>query len=252
VPIDPTTQSAACLYLLLTKQALFDTEPPSTADLKGLQVGDTDNDGLLEVLDAWGHPLRFYRWPTRLTRPNSTASTTTGFVEAPAPTPLSIAMVGAVPRGPLPVWTSNMAYSTGATIVPKIPAQVTPFSLIYQCVSAGTSGGSEPSPWPAIVGQKVMDGTVGWQAVLDPLSVDPDDPLGLVYLFNPGLIAEPAETPNTWNNPLIVSSGPDETLGLFEPYDTANLGTLAMPKPDTTDATKFLRSALYDNITNHQ
>jgi hypothetical protein len=31
-------------------------------------VKDTDNDGLPEFIDAWGNPLRFYRWPTRLFR----------------------------------------------------------------------------------------------------------------------------------------------------------------------------------------
>ena len=30
------------------------------------EVADTDDDGLLEFVDAWGEPLRFYRWPTRM------------------------------------------------------------------------------------------------------------------------------------------------------------------------------------------
>ena len=32
-------------------------------------VADIDADGLIELLDGWGQPLRFYRWPTRLVRP---------------------------------------------------------------------------------------------------------------------------------------------------------------------------------------
>ena len=47
------TESAACLYMILTQAAVFDTEPPAAADLKGVEVADTDNDGLLEVVDAW-------------------------------------------------------------------------------------------------------------------------------------------------------------------------------------------------------
>ena len=33
------------------------------------EIADTDNDGLPEFVDAWGNPLRFYRWPTRLIKP---------------------------------------------------------------------------------------------------------------------------------------------------------------------------------------
>lgn len=32
-------------------------------DFTSKEVMDTDNDGLLEFVDAWGQPLQFYRWP---------------------------------------------------------------------------------------------------------------------------------------------------------------------------------------------
>lgn len=32
-------------------------------DFTAGQIGDSDNDGLPEFLDAWGNPLQFYRWP---------------------------------------------------------------------------------------------------------------------------------------------------------------------------------------------
>ena len=32
-------------------------------DFTSREVQDTDNDGLLEFVDAWGEPLQFYRWP---------------------------------------------------------------------------------------------------------------------------------------------------------------------------------------------
>jgi prepilin-type N-terminal cleavage/methylation domain-containing protein len=290
----PTTQSAACLYMILTQTAIFDTEPPAGVDLKGYQVADTDGDGLLEIVDAWGQPVRFYRWPTRLTRPNYNASNTgaapTGFVDVPPPqppftswptppytswsallypTPLTLAMSGAAPRTPLLPWAPSVAYPLGAMIALQPNAvQVQPFSLVYQCVASGTSGTTAPT-WPTtpVVGQTVSDGTapnaVTWQAVLDPLSLDPDDPLGIVYAYgqaiNQALITESNgnginETPNTWNNPLIVSMGTDGLLGLYEPYDTQHFGNFAQPLPDPTgtDPTTFMRSAMYDNITNHQ
>lgn len=43
--------------------------PPDSSEFSASEVGDTDGDGRLEFLDAWGNPLLFYRWPTRLLRP---------------------------------------------------------------------------------------------------------------------------------------------------------------------------------------
>jgi hypothetical protein len=101
--------------------------------------------------------------------------------------------------------------------------------------------------------------------LLDPLSVDQDDPYGVAA----SAIGETASastaifplTPNTWSVPLIVSCGTDGALGLYEPYDTANFGTLAQPllspviagtPPVPTDPSGFNRDPMYDNITNHQ
>ena len=55
--------------MILTQAAVFDTELPAAGDLKGVEIVDTDGDGLMEIVDAWGQPLRFYRWPTCLFRP---------------------------------------------------------------------------------------------------------------------------------------------------------------------------------------
>jgi prepilin-type N-terminal cleavage/methylation domain-containing protein len=262
------TESSESLYLFLTAGALFDTEPPSAADLKAIETADTDGDGLLEIVDAWGHPLRFYRWPTRLVRPGgypSTATGPTGFEDAYALSPASILMGGAVPRAQLPAWQANFTYALGATIrpnAPTTPPQTNPFSLIYRCVaSTGASAGTEPT-WPAVVGTTIADGNVTWQALMDPLSVDPDDPLGMITV---GLISEPYETPNTWNSPLIVSTATDLDngdpkstgfmFGLYEPYDAAHFGNLAQPEPPqngTTDPSTYWRDALYKLITNHQ
>jgi prepilin-type N-terminal cleavage/methylation domain-containing protein len=270
------TESSESLYLFLTSGALFDTEPPTAADLKAIETADTDGDGLLEIVDAWGHPLRFYRWPTRLVRPGGYPTTTTGptgFEDTYSLSPASILMGGAVPRAQLPAWLGNTTYAVGATIrpnAPTTPPQTSPFSLIYRCVGingSAQSGGTEPT-WPSVVGATVGDPSTSnppnviWQALLDPLSVDPDDPLGMI---TPGLITEPYETPNTWNSPLIVATATDlDTgdpkstgfmFGLYEPYDAANFGTLAQPQPPqngATDPSHYWRDALYTLITNHQ
>jgi prepilin-type N-terminal cleavage/methylation domain-containing protein len=277
----PQTDSAECLYLILTKGPLFDTEPPSAADLKSLEIADTDGDGIPEIIDAWGQPLRYYRWPTRLVRPATavtglTTSGASGSTVGPidelvpqgstfmlvAPSPLTLAMIGAAPRPSLPVWLKNINYNVGDRVVSGTTTPDTSFSVIYQCVTAGTSGGAPPAGFspPQNVGTSIPDNTVTWQVLLDPLSVDPDDPYSMVSNPTLSLITEtpssssplPPLTPNTWSVPLIVSCGLDGQLGLYEPYDTANFGSLAQPQADTTDPTGFNRSAMYDNITNHQ
>lgn len=93
---------------------------------------------------------------------------------------------------------------------------------------------------------------------LDPLLVDPDDPLGrivkederlgglLVPLFDPSTnhAAYKYSTVNTFWMPLIVSAGEDGILGLYEPNDLVNNGALGRPISPTVEG-------IYDNITNH-
>ncbi len=122
--------------------------------------------------------------------------------------------------------------------------------MMYQCTVAGTSGGTEPNPWGTSAGLTTTDSTVTWQAALDPLAIDSDDPNGLIS-FGSNLVTESTfHTWGTYHVPLIVSCGTDETLGLFEPYDAANFGTLAQPQ--LSGAGGFLMDPLFDNITNHQ
>jgi prepilin-type N-terminal cleavage/methylation domain-containing protein len=274
------TDSAECLYLILTKGALFDTEPPSASDLKAIETADTDNDGIPEIVDAWGQPLRFYRWPTRLVRAAAYSSSNTGgsrassgaideVVQQPVsspppsvfipPSPLTLAMVGAMPRPSLPVWAANTSYALGTKVVSGNTSSN--YSVIYQCVVAGTSSGTSPFSGTQIVGSSVQDGTstpaLSWQVLIDPLSIDPDDPWGIATNYiseSPsGSIPLPPITPNTWSVPLIISCGSDGQLGLYEPYDAANFGILAQPELlQTGDPTYFNRGPMYDNISNHQ
>jgi hypothetical protein len=261
---NPVTESAACLYIILTQAAVFDTEAPASADLKGVEVADTDGDGLMEIVDAWGQPLRFYRWPTRLFRPALNSALTTPQVgitnwntttPAPAPTPASL-LVRSMPRLPLFSWAASTPYTAGTIIQPATAVQNNVLNvMIYQCAGAGTSGGTEPgvggsTPWgptgpPA--GVNFNDGNVTWTPVLDPLGIDSDDPNGLA---NATVVNESTfHTWSTYHVTLIVSCGTDGLLGLYEPYDTTNFGTLAQPQYVNN---AFDLNDMYDNITNHQ
>lgn len=55
-----TNQSAECLYLVVMN-ATADGEARGL--FKESDVGDTDGDGALEFLDAWGQPIGWIRWP---------------------------------------------------------------------------------------------------------------------------------------------------------------------------------------------
>lgn len=61
-----TLDNPELLYFLLTDgEAFGQDEVPS--DFTASEVRDLDSDGRPELVDSWGNPLRFYRWPTSLT-----------------------------------------------------------------------------------------------------------------------------------------------------------------------------------------
>lgn len=71
---DPETESAELMYKFLVEDPW---RGAGKVDLSSLAISDTDGDGMLELVDAWRRPLRFYRWPTRLFRSQPAGSETT-------------------------------------------------------------------------------------------------------------------------------------------------------------------------------
>lgn len=182
-------ESSEFLHWLITQADTFGVPAVDDSEFSSAEVADTDGDGRMEFVDAWGQPLRFYRWPTRLLRPSGPA------------TPLNRTLAGVLFKG-LP--------------------------------SGATQSGD-----------------------VDPLSLDPDDRVG-VYLatVNASLIT-PAQyetlyhTPDTYHIPLIVSAGPDRDTGLNEPNDTSSgMGRLA--GPTSASITDPGNSPMNDNLTNRQ
>lgn len=200
-PKELAAESSEMLYWLVTQADTFGVPAVDDSEFSSAEIADTDGDGRLELVDAWGRPLRFYRWPTRLIRPAGPA------------TPVSRKLGGMLMKG-------------------------------------------LPAP-PDAAGD------------VDPLSLDPDDRLG-VYLATVNVSnnrpIEPSEfetlyhTPDTYHMPLIVSAGPDGATGLNEPYDNPlstadDLNRLALPTAATLanfSADGFLDSEMNDNLTNRQ
>lgn len=56
-----THQGAECLYMIL--QSIRDEMGDGLEFFRESEIRDTDNDGMLEVVDSWGNPIEFIRWP---------------------------------------------------------------------------------------------------------------------------------------------------------------------------------------------
>jgi prepilin-type N-terminal cleavage/methylation domain-containing protein len=52
-------QGAECLYMIVTQSGRFSD---LLSQIRSDQVGDVDEDGKKEFLDAWGNPIAFLRW----------------------------------------------------------------------------------------------------------------------------------------------------------------------------------------------
>lgn len=61
-------QGSECLYLILTQ--IHDGDKQATDFFAPEEIGDTDGDGMREILDGWGRPIEFIRWaPGYVTNP---------------------------------------------------------------------------------------------------------------------------------------------------------------------------------------
>lgn len=69
-PTEDSTTSSELLYDFLTQANVLGSEPIGADTFSPAEATDKDGDGFPEFIDAWGNPLRFYRWPTRLFRRN--------------------------------------------------------------------------------------------------------------------------------------------------------------------------------------
>jgi hypothetical protein len=72
----------------------------------------------------------------------------------------------------------------------------------------------------------------------EDLNLDPDDPFAVIAKLDESRF----HTFSTFHAPLVVSAGPDDKLGLLEPYARQDFGHLAKPTKD--------KAALKDNLTN--
>jgi len=130
----PEHQGAECLHLILSSNTVDGV--PAIESLQARDVGDTDGDGMPEVLDPWGKPVAFMRWPVGFyVVPNWNTEPNTVEVQR---------IIGDLGRDPLDTLYSDPRYNPTNT-------EDDPFWLLPLVISAGSDGefdiqGIDPDP----------------------------------------------------------------------------------------------------------
>lgn len=220
---DRDTESAELLYFALIRSESFGATVSGIDQFSGSEVADTDNDGLPEFIDAWGNPLRFYRWPTRLVDPN-------------APVPFDPVL-------------SDPNDATDTRVITGDERRVAGILLKGLPPAPGTIGSALQREYLLVD----PDDPVGilYTFLENPqyvnLGVDLQDYINEDFFH----------TIDTFHTPLIVSAGVDGNLGLYEPWrnEVGILGILAQPDGTNFDSgstvpTQTVEDAMLDNVTN--
>ena len=227
----PETESAALLHFSLIASGSFGVGAVDGDRFTTKEVADTDGDGLPEFIDAWGNPLRYYRWPTRL-------------IDITAPNPFMPDL-------------NNPTDNTDTRVIVGQEREIA--SLLFK----GLSPPPLPLPNGAIPRDLLLtdpDDPVGrLYSELERLDGNDGRPL-FALEFN----ETKYHTPETYHTPLVVSAGKDGELGLREPTESSPLppvpptgifGNLAQLEGTTAFSpnqapTPAVVEKLLDNITN--
>lgn len=219
---DPATESIELLYLALTRGPTYGSPLDSLDGIDADRLMDTDGDGLIEILDDWGNPIRFYNWPTALMRAGAGFDT---FDPGAAN-----ALVSDRPPGTVD-WTDVVDYTNALKQDPDDPFGE--LSVYFATYDLDFGSGANPM---AGFGQTDPMDTTTEQALNDITSTGIN-----TFHFS-----------NTWHRPLLVSMGPNEELGLGEPNaPNASRFAFADLNADGVIDTNEIE-ALGDNITNRQ
>lgn len=222
---DRSTESAELLYFALLRSENFGSSVASADQFSSTEITDTDNDGLPEFVDAWGNPLQFYRWPTRLVDPDS-------------PFPFQ------------PVWSEQNDLTETREVTSD-----------ERRVASHLLKGLPPAPGTVseVTQREYLlvdpDDPIGLLYTFLENPVYSNMGVNLVNYIN----EDSFHTVDTYHTPLIVSAGVDGITGLYEPWrtDTGIYGTLAQPDGTNFDSGIILpapevEDAMLDNITNRR
>lgn len=219
----PETESAELLYFALIKSGNLGSFSGGADQFTNDEIVDTDGDGLPEFVDAWGQPLRFYRWPTRLFDLDAPSPFEPDFSNPNDPTDSRVVLeaernyAGLLVKG-LPASPTVIGTSTQRDLLLVDPDD--PVGLLYSFLE-------DPQ--------------------YQQMGID------LTQEFNEAKY----HTPDTYHSPLIVSAGLDGILGLREPTDVVpgsgiygNLAQFAGTTATLPNPSEETLDAVFDNLTN--
>jgi hypothetical protein len=227
------TESSELLYFFLFHSRSFGASDTNADRFTTQEIGDTDGDGLPEIIDSWGQPLRFYRWPTRL-------------MDVVSVSPFQPVLADPDEQTDVPVYLDDN--NDG---VPETRHGIREVDPDARRIAATMIRGLPPE----------SSMLPGGALPRDLMLTDPDDPIGRLYselerlnglngapLFAAEFNEANYHTPDTYHIPLIVSAGGDEELGLYEPTDVTNRGHLAAY--DLSESFAVMLDRISDNVTN--
>jgi hypothetical protein len=209
------TARAEALYALLVEGSATFGAVFSRDEFTDKEVRDTDGDGLPEFVDAWGEPLQFYRWPllfhSELQRGQAYSG---GQFTAPYQN-----MVEEREQDPLDTNQTLMApaWWAAAGNDPKGTGYQPPFPTAF---SSGPATGPLANSSAGVMAFEFF-----FHSLHEPLTVPASISVwGLFWDRSVG----PAPSLYTqrrafYQNPLIVSWGPDKLPGIFGYYPELNL-----------------------------
>lgn len=246
---NPRTTSAECLYLILTRG-------PGTSEIDEdsfteSEVGDTDGDGLLEFIDAFGNPIRFYRWPTHYRSPIQKGMAPYDTRLAPQPSERREDDRLDPNRSLVRPWGPNGQ----GTLLFREACSVTPNRL--------NSNGR--GVWPAF--HEVFD-PIFCLSTSHIFSVsDWQSPFSVAYRWNAAFVPDNNKLSHEGvgvfraykTTPLIVSSGVDQLFGLVDPGDLPSgrkgmslQARIIADQPEPVFRDHESDGTHLDNLTNHQ
>ncbi len=217
----PEATSSELLYVILTEGDVFGLPPSDIDGIDKRMIGDTDSDGNMEFLDGWGHPLQFYNWPTRLIKDNG------------------IAYTGTVPVGGTDYPTTSLLISNLATVGGVVSNNAATATQARNRIDRDPE-----DPTRRLNAEFLIIGS----GTFDLWTL----PVGGTTITAQRFNSDWYHDLNTATMPLIVSSGPDGTLGLHLPTENGTGGTNRTDRLARVIATADGCQALGDNLTNQQ
>lgn len=176
--------SAELLYLALTEGTSFGLPPLDLDLIDGKYIADTDGDGLLEFIDGWGNPIRFYNAPTGLLRPDGNVYD---------------GMMG----NPTPITRQN--YNNARLLIRTLPE----FSPTNPMMNPNQVDWNDYTS-PLNIDPDDPIGEFDAFFLRKNGSLNEENSMEAQF-----------HAVNTYHTPLIVSAGPDGLPGLYEPNDTS-------------------------------